>query len=112
MSEKFTKIFVSLAPLTAFLGSCCALPLLLISLGMGSTGLAAVLQPYRPYFIIVSFLLLGVSFYFVYGRKRECKEGEACDLQKTRRIKIILWIATVLAFIFLIGPDLLARLIS
>lgn len=93
---------------TAFVGSCCALPFLLLSLGVGSAGLATAVAPFRPYMIGFTIVLLGTAFYRVYGRKQTC-EGGACDIKSIRRTKIWLWVATGLALLFLIGPDIIAR---
>lgn len=111
MRKKISKFAASFATGTAFLGSCCALPLLLMGLGAGSAGFAAVLAPFRPYLILVTVLFFGIAFYTVYGAKTVCAEGDVCNAKTMRRTKIWLWIAFGLALIFLIGPDILARFI-
>ena len=107
--DKLVKAAPYGATVFAFFGSCCALPLLLMGLGVGSAGLASILAPFRSYLIGVTLFLLGVAFYAVYGRKKVCEEGEVCDVKATRRTKIFLWIATGLALLFLIGPDIITR---
>lgn len=109
MSEKLSRWAAGVATVAAFVGSCCALPLLLLSLGVGSMGFATALVPYRPYFMGAALLLLAVAFYFVYGRRQECGEGKACDLKSIRRTKILLWFSAGLALLFFFGPDLIAR---
>jgi len=95
---------------TAFVGSCCALPLLLMGLGAGGMGFAAALAPYRSYFIGFTVLLLGTSFYFVYFKKTPpCDDTALCSIKSQKFTKIMLWVATVLALVFLIGPDIIAR---
>ena len=96
---------------TAFLGSCCALPLLLLGLGIGSAGLTTTLVPFRPYLVGTTFVLLGIAFYTVYACKQTCEGEGACDVKSIRRTKILLWITTGLALLFLIGPDMIARFI-
>lgn len=96
------------ATIFAFFGSCCALPLLLLSLGIGSAGLASTLVPFRPYLIGATLLLLGVAFYAVYGCKETCVGDGMCDVKKIRRTKILLWVATGSALLFLVGPNLIA----
>jgi len=92
---------------TAFFGSCCALPLLLISLGVGGMGFAAALVPYQIYFIGATILTLGISFYLVYGKKSEsCDEAQLCSPRSQKITKIMLWVATILAFIFIVGPKI------
>ena len=109
MKGKATQITAILATVTAFFGSCCALPLLLLGLGVGGAGLASTVAPFRPYLIGVTLLLLGIAFYAMSGRGRSCAEEESCDVKSVRRTKILLWIATGLVFLFLIGPDIIAR---
>lgn len=118
MKQHLSKITAIFATGTAFLGSCCALPLLLLGLGAGSAGLATTLAPFRPYMIGITCLLLGIAFYTVYGRKQIC-EGEglpaggqgACDVNSMRRTKLMLWVATGLALLFLVGPSIIAQCI-
>lgn len=107
MKQALSKITAVFATGTAFFGSCCALPLLLMSLGVGGMGFAAALVPYQPYFMAGTGLLLAVSFYLVYGRKKICDGGGTCDVKNIRRTKIMLWIATGLALLFLVGPTII-----
>ncbi|MBI1909850.1 MAG: hypothetical protein HYS22_06745 [Deltaproteobacteria bacterium] len=103
------------ASATALFGSCCALPLLLLGL-TGTVGFASALVPYQKYFTILTILLLGTAFYLVYGRKQAVclpagKAGEdakLCNPTSQKWTKILLWISTALAAIFLIGPHLIA----
>src|SRR5262249_1256327 len=92
------------AALTAFLGSCCALPILLLTL-TGTVGFAASLVPYQKYFTIASLFFLGHAFYLVYGRKAvPCNEARACSPIRRKVTLILLWISALLVAIFLIGP--------
>lgn len=106
MKQTLSKIAAFFAMGTAFLGSCCALPLLLMALGVGGAGFASALAPFRPIMIGITFVLLGVAFYTVYGCKQACAEDGTCDVKKIRRTKIMLWVATGLALLFLIGPSI------
>lgn len=109
MKHALSKITAFFATGTALLGSCCALPLLLMGLGVGGAGLATTLAPFRPYLIGVTFLLLGIGFYIVYGCKHTCAGEGACDSRKIRRTTIMLWVATGLALLFLVGPSIIAQ---
>lgn len=111
MKQSIPKITAIFATGTAFLGSCCALPLLLLGLGVGSAGLATTLAPFRPYMIGITFLLLGIAFYTVYGRKQTCEGEGVCDVKSIRRTKIMLWMATGLTLLFLVGPSIIANCI-
>ena len=108
MKKSIPKVTATLATVTAFFGSCCALPLLLLSFGVGSAGFASAFTPFRPYLIGITLLLLGIAFYTVYGCRQTC-EGEdgACTTKDTRRTKILLWIAAILTFLFLLGPTII-----
>lgn len=94
----------------AFLASfCCIGPLLGVVLGIGGLGAAASLEAYRPYFLGVTFVFLGTAFYFTYGRKEACQDGETCQTGRGRRWqRVLLWIATVFALVFMSVPYLSA----
>lgn len=87
----FSAIFASI---------CCIGPLIFVALGLGSIGLGSGLSKYRTIFIIITFIFLGIAFYFVY-RKREtkCEDGTCKVTSSTLTNKIILWIITL----FVIG---------
>jgi mercuric ion transport protein len=103
--EHLLTMLTGFATVAAFFGSCCALPLLLMFSGIGSMGLAMTVLPYRPYFIGATLLMLAGSFYMVYGRKtNQCTTAGSCSIKKVRRTKIMLWVATVVTFTFLVGP--------
>lgn len=110
MKPSMAKCIAIFATGTALLGSCCALPLLLMGLGVGSAGFSAALAPFRPYMIGITFLLLGIVFVAVYGRARPCEGQGACNVQSIRRTKMLLWVATGLALLFLIGPNLITHI--
>ncbi len=96
------------ASVAAFFGSCCALPLLLLGL-TGTAGFASAFVPYQKYFTVGTVLLLALAFWLVYGRKvAVCEDSKLCNPKSQRVTKILLWISTVLAAIFLIGPYLIA----
>jgi len=65
---------------------------------LGGLGLAAGLAKYRPFFLGLTAIFLGVAFYLTY-RKREvaCADG-SCELRSGSKImKTALWVITVLA---------------
>jgi mercuric ion transport protein len=106
--------------ISAFIASiCCVGPLVFALLGIGGAGLLVKLEPYRPYFIAVTFALLGAGFYLTYRKPKaaaamvddgpEC----ACPAPRANRAgKIMLWIATVLVVAFLSFPYLAPYLFS
>lgn len=91
MKEKFAGAgaFVS----AALASICCLGPLVLAGLGLGGLGLAAGLSRYRPIFIGLASLLLGMAFYFAYRRREvPCANGR-CELRSgSRTLKAVLWI--------------------
>lgn len=96
--------------ISAFVASaCCVGPLVFALLGIGGAGFLVKLEPYRPYFVGVTALLLGSGFWLSY-RKPAVSSGADCEvcevprLQKTGRV--MLWIATVLVAAFLAFPYL------
>jgi mercuric ion transport protein len=80
--------------------SCCIVPLVLFSLGLGGAwiGNLTALAPYQPIFVAITLVFLGTGFYLVYLRpKRACAKGEACARALPSRIvRTSLWLATVL----------------
>ncbi len=67
--------------------ACCILPLILGAASAGSVGLSAALAPYRPYFIVLTVLLLGGAFYFIYRPQKAGCETDCCPTGKTLRTR-------------------------
>ena len=80
--------------------SCCILPVILFSLGIGSVwiGNFAQLAPYQPYFIAATLAFIGTGYWLVYrSSKVTCAAGEACARPiPNRLVKIALIAATVI----------------
>ena len=80
--------------------SCCIVPLLLFSVGIGGAwiGNLTALAPYQPIFVAVTFGILGYGYYLVYWKPRAaCADGTCCASPAPGRIiKTSLWAATVL----------------
>jgi len=79
---------------------CCIGPLVAAVLGVGSLAAASGLQKWRPVFLGVTFVLLGVAWYLTYRKPKAeaCAEGTACAARPgVKRDKVVLWIATALA---------------
>lgn len=78
---------------------CCVGPLLAVVAGVSGAGLAAAIEPLRPFLLVATagFLLLG--FWTVDREERKaCEPGRPCaEPQVRRRVKIMLWIATGIA---------------
>jgi hypothetical protein len=97
-------------------------PLIFALLGLGGAGLLVKFEPYRPYFMAITFALLGTGFYFTYRRPRVAASGDGtgadgascdCPAPRTNRAgRIMLWVATVLVVGFLVFPYLVPVLFS
>src|SRR3989338_6837666 len=89
------KIFAGGSILTAILASsCCIGPLILASIGMSGLGFIGPIARYRPIFIGITFALIGVSYYFTYGRKKTCCPGESTKRRWGQEAP--LWIITAI----------------
>ncbi len=102
------------AIITGFLASaCCIGPLLLVFLGIGSAGALATLEPYRPFFMIVTLLFLGAGFYFTYRKpKATCPDSACCAGGDKKVQKILLWLATLFALLMLFFPQLMPLILD
>jgi len=75
---------------------CCIGPVVAAVLGAGALGAASTrFEPYRPWFLGLTLILLGVGFASTYRREPECADG-TCPPASQRTAKIVLWISVVL----------------
>ncbi len=94
----------------AFLASlCCVGPLVFVAFGVGA-GLASTFEPLRPLFTFLTVALLAVGFYVVYGKQpaatAACGPDGSCAVSRDRtRDKVLLWVAAVVALVFLTFPQ-------
>ena len=97
---------------SAFLASlCCIGPVIFALLGVGGIGSAARFEAYRPYFVGLTVILLGGAFYMTYGRRQACEPGLTCEVRGVGKAnRIVLWVATVFALVFVAAPYLLSLL--
>ncbi len=94
----------------AFLASlCCVGPLVFVAFGVGA-GIASTFEPLRPLFTILTVALLSVGFYVVYGKRpvgtttSAALEGTCAVSRHRTRDKMLLWVATIIAVVFLTFP--------
>jgi mercuric ion transport protein len=82
------------------------LPVVVAFAGVGSAAFGAAFEPYRPYMIAVTVLLLGFAFYQAYrSQEAECAPGESCAVpENRRRQRRLLWIVAVVAMLLLTFP--------
>src|SRR2546430_9973352 len=86
---------------------CCVVPLVLLALGIGGAwiGNLTALEPYRPIFIGLTLLFLGLAFRKVYLTPQVCAPGGACaDPLTQRRQRIVFWLVSALLLGLLAVP--------
>jgi len=96
--EKLTAVGSVIAAVAASI--CCIGPLVAVMLGVGSLAAASRLQKWRPLFLGVTFVLLGVAWYLTYRKPKAeaCADGTACAARPgAKGGKVVLWVATALA---------------
>lgn len=105
--SSFFSLFTSLSTLL-----CCALPTLLIILGLGAVVASTIssfpfliaLSKNKHWMFLAAFIALGINFYLLYGRKkRVCpiptnKVETPCEAA-SRWNKVIFWISVVMLLI-------------
>ncbi len=92
--------------LSALLASvCCIGPVVFAVLGVGAVGLSSALLPWRPAFIGMTLIFLGLGFYFAYRKPAADCPDESCQPSRTvRRNRLFLWVAAVVAAFFILLP--------
>jgi len=93
---KITTIGSVVAAIVASL--CCIGPVAVAFIGVGSIGVFAVFESFRPYVIGLTAMLLGLAFYLAY-RKREVKcEDGSCTIESAGKWNnLSVWLATFAA---------------
>jgi mercuric ion transport protein len=104
--KQFTGKGSLIASVLAAVGAsvCCVGPLVLLALGIGGTwiGSLTILTPYRPFFIGLTLLFLGLTFRKLYLVPQACAPcADPRTLHKQRRI---FWIIVVLLLSLLALP--------
>lgn len=97
------------------MSSCCVVPLLLFSLGVGGAwiGRLTALAPYQPYFFAVTAFNLAYGYWLVYrARRRSCDPGTACARPSTNRVMLSALVTATLLVAAALAVDLLPALIS
>ena len=86
---------------------CCIGPLVLATLGLGGAAIAVSFEPYRPWFILVTAVLLGAGFFQAYRRlpAGACGPDGACEMSaRRRRMRSALWIVSLIVLAALTFP--------
>ena len=86
---------------------CCVGPLMLLVLGIGGSwvGSLTAMEPYRPIFIGLMLLFLGLAFRKLYLVPQVCAPGTPCaDPRTLKRQRLTFWVVTALLFGLLAVP--------
>jgi mercuric ion transport protein len=78
---------------------CCVGPLVLLALGIGGSwvGSLTAMEPYRPFFIGLTLLFLGLAFRRLYLVPPTCTPGASCADPRTRpRQRLMFWFVAML----------------
>jgi mercuric ion transport protein len=105
LTDKGSLIAGTLAAIGA--SACCVGPLVLLALGIGGAwvGNLTALEPYRPIFIGLTLVFLGLAFRRLYLEPQICAPDTACaDARTLRRRRLVFWIATALLLSLLAVP--------
>lgn len=79
--------------------TCCAGPLLLILLGLGSLGIGAAIGKYHWYFIVAALVLIGFTWQRYFKEKKACSV-RGCQMKSKRVTLITLIVASVVVALF------------
>ena len=99
MEDTQKNVFTIIGAVLAAFGAslCCILPVMVAFAGVGSAALGAKLEPFRPYFLVVTIAILAFAFYRAY-RPEKCEPGQACAVPANRRRqRIVLWMIAAVA---------------
>ena len=104
-----------LAGVLAAIGAsvCCVGPLVLLGLGISGAWISnlTALEPYRPIFIGLTLLFLGLALRKLYFVPQVCEPGTPCANPPTiTRQRVVFWIVAVLLFALLAVPWVAALL--
>jgi mercuric ion transport protein len=110
MAKLDAKRSLFVAWLAAFGASvCCVGPLVLLMLGIGGAwvGNLTAFEPYRPFFIGITLIFIGLAFRKLYLVPQVCTADAACaDPLVLKQQRLIFWIVTVLILVLLAVPVL------
>lgn len=105
LSERGSLVAGTLAAIGASL--CCVAPLVLLGLGVGGAwiGSLTALEPYRPIFIVLTLVFLGLAFRKLYLVPRTCEPGTSCATPRSvTRQRSAFWIVSILLLGLLAVP--------
>jgi len=108
LSAKATLVGGVLAGIGA--SACCVGPLLLLSMGIGGAWIAhlTALERYRPVFIVLTVLFVGLSFWKLYLAPQSCSVEDNCIADRTRMLqRVLLWVLLPIVLLLVASPWIL-----
>jgi len=96
------SIFAGIAAST-----CCLGPLVLLTLGISGSwiGNLSAMEPFRPYFIGLTLVLLGLAFRKLYLQPQSCAVGTPCATSSNLcKQRLIFWIVSAFVLIVMSFP--------
>ena len=108
-TEQKTTTWLGIGAVLAAVGAsvCCVGPLLLLSLGFGGAWMSSLtsMETVRPFFFIITLILIGLSYRKLYLIPENCEQGEICAISEVKkRQRMIFWIGSVLIVLLLAFP--------
>lgn len=106
-----TPSWLGIGALLAAVGAsaCCVGPFLLLSLGIGGAWISTLtaLEPARPFFIILTLILIGLGYRKLYLTPERCAVGEICSTSNNqRRQRLLFWLGSAFILSLLAFPSL------
>lgn len=105
VSATGTLIAGLLAGLTA--SACCAGPFILLMLGVSGSwiGNLSALEPYRPFFILVAIVFMGLAYRKIYMAPKVCRIDAVCATPQGKRSQqFIFWITAIIIVMSIAFP--------
>lgn len=90
--------------------ACCVGPLLLLSVGVGGAWIShlTALEPYRPVFIALTILFVGLAFWKLYLVPQSCAVEDHCVADRTRNTqRMLFWILVPITLGLVTSPWIL-----
>lgn len=103
--SKGTLLAGVIAAITA--SACCVGPLVLLMLGISGSwiGNLSAMEPYRPIFIGITLLFLGLAFRKLYLTPQNCAVDKPCaQPANLRKQRIIFWLVTAVVIAMVAFP--------
>lgn len=104
-SSKRTLLAGTLAAIGA--SACCVGPLVLLALGISGAWISylTALEPYRPVFLVLTLVFLGLAFRKLYLQPATCTVDGGCATPTTRRNqRILFWVVSLLLLALVTFP--------